>query len=197
MSKQDLLRIFDPFYTTKEPGKGTGLGLSLCYGIIRDHRGRIWAENNEMGGASFTIELPMQQSESTEQFQKGRQSMERRILVVDDEEQIALFLSEFLKTKGYEVYVALDGRSALQEVKNKKPHVVLLDIMMPGLSGIDVLKEIRKIDPEIGVIMVTALMDQDLAKCALEMGAYDYVTKPFDLDYLETAVTAKLIEFCN
>lgn len=196
ISKQDLLRVFDPFYTTKEPGKGTGLGLSLCYGIIRDHGGRIWAENNEMGGASFVIELPMQQSGSAKPFQQRSQSM-KRILVVDDEEQIAFFLSEFLKTKGYEVYVAMDGRSALQEVKSKKPHVVLLDIMMPGLSGIDVLKEIRKIDPEIGVIMATALMDKDLAKSALEMGAYDYITKPFDLDYLETAVMTKVIELCN
>jgi len=55
-----LLRIFDPFFTTKEAGKGTGLGLSICYGIIKDHEGRIWAENNDGGGATVFIELPIE-----------------------------------------------------------------------------------------------------------------------------------------
>ena len=56
---EDLKRIFDPFFTTKEVGKGTGLGLSICYGIVREHGGRIWARNNPGGGATFTVELPI------------------------------------------------------------------------------------------------------------------------------------------
>jgi DNA-binding response OmpR family regulator len=118
-----------------------------------------------------------------------------RILVVDDEKQVADFLGEFLGDKGYEVYTANDGLSAIQAVKAKKPHLVLLDIMMPGMGGIDVLKEIKKIDPEIGVIMTTGLKDVELAKRTLDLGAYDYITKPFNLDYLETAVMVKLIDF--
>jgi len=118
-----------------------------------------------------------------------------RILVVDDEIHACDVLEKFFNLKGYEVYTAQDGQAAINKVKEFRPHIVLLDIMMPGMGGIDVLKEIKKIDPAAGVIMVTAVADEELAKRALELGAYDYITKPVNLNYLETVVIVKIVDF--
>ncbi|MDA8126626.1 MAG: response regulator [Deltaproteobacteria bacterium] len=116
-----------------------------------------------------------------------------KILVVDDEVQVVQLLQEFLTLKGYEVYTALNGEAALEVVQEKHPDIVLLDIMMPGMGGIDTLKEIKKIDPTTAVIMVTAVIDEELANRAVKLGAFDYITKPINIDYLEKVVMVKLI----
>lgn len=118
-----------------------------------------------------------------------------RILVVDDEPEACNALKEFLSLKGYEVYTALDGPSALREIKSVGPQIVLLDMVMPGMDGIEVLKEIKKTDPQIGVIMVTVVTDEDKAKETIKLGAFDYITKPVDLNYLETVVMVKILDY--
>lgn len=118
-----------------------------------------------------------------------------RILVVDDEFEVRDILKKFLTAKGYEVDTAIDGETTIKKVKEFNPNVVLLDIMMPGMGGIETLKEIKKIDPSIGVIMVTAAIDEDLAKRALEIGAFEYITKPINLHYLENVVLVKMADF--
>jgi len=117
-----------------------------------------------------------------------------RILVVDDEIHVVRLLRKYLASKAYEVYTAVNGLEAIEKVKEVKPHVVLLDIIMPGMGGIDTLKEIKKINPKIAVIMVTAVIDEELAKRALQLGADDYITKPLDLNYIETSVMVKMIQ---
>jgi len=112
----------------------------------------------------------------------------QRILVVDDDVEICRILRDFLTLKGYEVSITWDGVSALQQVKAVRPHIVLLDITMPGMDGITTLQEIKKIDATIGVIMITAVIDEDLAKRAITLGAYEYVTKPVDFNYLDTVL---------
>ncbi len=115
-------------------------------------------------------------------------------MVVDDEEEVLNTLKEFLTVKGYEVHTARDGLEAIEKMKEVRPHVVFLDIIMPGMGGIDALKEIKKIDPLVGVIMATAVTDEELGKRTLQLGAYDYITKPFDLNYIETVVLVKIIQ---
>jgi DNA-binding response OmpR family regulator len=118
----------------------------------------------------------------------------KKILCVDDEPINLMIIEVNLIAAGYEVYKAEDGSAALQLFKEIKPQLVLLDIMMPGISGIDTLKEIKKIDPNIPVIMVSGVTDEAIAKSALEFGAYDYVKKPIDFDYLNTAILIKLLQ---
>jgi DNA-binding response OmpR family regulator len=117
-----------------------------------------------------------------------------RILVVDDEVAICNLLKEFLSRKGYDVYTAPDGRAAIAMVKERRPHIVLLDIMMPGMGGIDTLKEIKKVDPRVVVIMLTAIADNELGLRTLELGASDYICKPLDLSYLESLLAVKTID---
>jgi DNA-binding response OmpR family regulator len=118
-----------------------------------------------------------------------------KILVVDDEIEACDALKEFLEAKGYEVYTAQDGKTALDMLREFRPQLVLLDMIMPGMHGIEVLQEIKKIDPKIGVIMVTVVTNETQAKKALQFGAYDYITKPVDLNYLDTVVMVKILDY--
>ncbi|MBI2881030.1 MAG: response regulator [Candidatus Tectomicrobia bacterium] len=115
-----------------------------------------------------------------------------RILVVDDEVRAVSFLKDELERWNYEVLVATSGSEALQIVESHRPHLMLLDIRMPGLNGIEVLRRAKDVDPSLSVIMVTAVAEQAIAKEALQAGADDYVTKPIDLNYLETTILVEL-----
>ena len=117
-----------------------------------------------------------------------------KLLVVDDEKEVLLFLKMFFEAKGFDVLTAESGEEAVRKVKESRPHIVLLDIIMPGMDGVETLSAIREIDPMVGVIMATAVRDSDIAKRAVELGAYDYVTKPFNLKYMETTVLIKLMK---
>ena len=111
-----------------------------------------------------------------------------KILVVDDEIEVCKMLEEFLSTKGYEVFWALNTDEALKIVKAEKPQLVLLDIIMPEKDGLECMAGIKEIDSTIEVIMVTAVKDEERAMKAMDLGAYDYITKPIDLDYLENSI---------
>lgn len=115
------------------------------------------------------------------------------ILIVDDEERVCHMLSEFLSRKGYEVCTALSGEEALRLVEQRPPDLILLDVKMPGLDGLQTLARIKAIAPDTGVIMVTALQDEETGKQAMQLGAADYITKPFSLEYLETSVAVKIL----
>jgi len=117
-----------------------------------------------------------------------------KILVVDDEIEVCKALKEFLSIKGYETFTAQSGKEALSIVAAENPHIVLLDIIMPGMSGIETLEEIKKTAPATGVVMITAVTDEAQGNQALEIGADDFITKPVDLDYLETVLMVKLVD---
>jgi DNA-binding response OmpR family regulator len=115
-----------------------------------------------------------------------------RVLVVDDELDDLELLQAFLMAKGYEVLTASNGEEALQKVKEERPHLILLDVRMPKMNGLEVLKRVRAIDREVGVIMVTAVKEEETGRQALRMGAFDYITKPLDLKYLEQSLWVKI-----
>jgi len=120
-----------------------------------------------------------------------------KILVVDDERHVVRLLKEFLSSKNYEVYTAMNGMEAIEKVKEVNPHIVFLDILMPGMGGLDCLKEIMKLNPKTAVVMLTAVIDEELALRALQLGADDYITKPVDLKYIETVVMVKMIQLLD
>ncbi len=115
-----------------------------------------------------------------------------RVLVVDDEPDFVELLQEFLTAKGYEVISAENGEEALRKVKEERPHLILLDVRMPNMNGLEVLRRVREIDHEVGVIMVTAVSEEDTGRQALKLGAFDYITKPLDLKYLERSLWYKI-----
>ena len=109
-----------------------------------------------------------------------------KVLVVDDEETMRDIFCQTLKPLGYQVFTARSGKEALSTCHRESPDIILLDIRMPGLDGIETLQQIRKIDPHKGsaVIMLTGHGDIDTARQAMQLGAYDYVTKPFNLKFI-------------
>ena len=120
-----------------------------------------------------------------------------KILVVDDDKAVCVMLEKFLTRKGYKVLTALSGMEAIKKVSEEKPAIVLLDIRMPKMDGLETLKKIKEIDEKVGVVMITAYKDEETGRKCLETGAYDYIMKPFSLDYLETVLTMKLLDFEN
>lgn len=119
--------------------------------------------------------------------------MEATVLVVDDDLTVQETLQRFLEQKGYEVHTAADGEAALEAVQRLGPDIMLLDIRMPGMDGLEVLQRIRDEEIDVGVIMISGQADEETARLTLEQGAADYITKPFDLDYLELSLVAKLM----
>jgi len=118
-----------------------------------------------------------------------------KILVVDDQLGIVSFLYDFFTPKNYEVLQATSGRKALQLVKKESPAVVLLDIKLGwGKDGMQVLEEIKGVAPETRVIMMTSIADEEVIEKAFNLGADDYVVKPFSLSYLEKVVMLKILD---
>ncbi len=115
-----------------------------------------------------------------------------KLLVVDDESEICEFLKSFFEERNYQVAVANSGEEALERVKQEKPQVILLDIKMPGMDGIQTLKEIKSKYPKSKVIMVTAIETRDKIEECLRLGADNYITKPLSLEYLENDVREKI-----
>jgi CheY-like chemotaxis protein len=115
-----------------------------------------------------------------------------RVLVVDDEPEVRQILQEFLSDRGYEVTLAENGSTALAALDKDRPDLVLLDVAMPGMDGVEALRRIVALTPPVSVIMVTANADIAVTSKLLAMGAVDYIPKPFDLDYLDQAVSIQV-----
>ena len=195
-----LERVFEKFRqvgdTLTDRPKGTGLGLPICREIINHHGGRIWAESKEGGGSRFIFELPLKAAgqgghteiqrevllTSIDNHIKGRAQGET-VLIVDDDVSIRVLLSQYLQEKGYRAVEAVDGKDAIGKTRAMMPDLILLDIMMPDLSGYDVLRVLKNDDTtrEIPVIVISALENRDKG---LMLGAADYITKPVDEERL-------------
>ncbi len=184
-----LARIYDPFFTTKAISQGTGLGLSITYGIVREHEGSIdcdrtcWtrhAVHALVTGCSHRAagvgNSPL--------ICRGTPQMRRNgsILVIDDEEIMREILEAVLAREGYKVRLASSGEEGIELVRSASFDAVILDVMMPGLDGIATLEELRKLDEELPVLMITAFASVETAISAMKRGAFDYITKPFKND---------------
>jgi two-component system response regulator AtoC len=117
-----------------------------------------------------------------------------RVLIVDDETDALLFLEDEIASLQHEVATASDGLKALEKAREWGPHLVLLDIRMPEMDGVATLKKLKEDNPQIAVIMMTALRDEEVAKQAIQLGAFDYVTKPINLERLKMLVETKLVD---
>jgi len=117
-----------------------------------------------------------------------------RILVIDDEEEICSLTKSFLTKRNYQVFTANNAAEAINALKTEHPQLVLLDVRLGSVSGMDVLKTIKEIDSNVKVIMVTALNDDENIKEAMSLGANDYITKPFTAAYLNDLLAQKLAD---
>jgi len=196
ITKENIGKIFDPFFTTKEAGEGTGLGLSLSYGIISEHKGALYAESEAGKGATFIIELPVvaekeEKIERVAAVEEAGQAPGGRILVVDDEPTILAFLKKVLGDEGYDVTTASSGEEALKKIESEEYGLILCDIKLPGLSGVELYELIEKIAPSLKkrVIFITGDVMAADTRQFLKRTKVPYVTKPFDITKLKKEVS--------
>ncbi len=202
--QENLSRIFEPFFSTKEVGAGTGLGLSTVYGILRQTDGFIFVESQLGQGASFSIYLPRMEAEVGSETRRPALSAEPEaiaelsgsgtILLVEDEDAVRMFGARALKNKGYKVIEACSGEQALDVLRNdgsedgSRIDVLISDVVMPGMDGVTLAKLVRMERPAIRVILISGY-SEDVARDGIDPDAgIHFLPKPFSLKQLAGAV---------
>ena len=200
---ESLPLLFRKFSRTQseEQGGNTGLGLAVCKGIVEAHGGRIWAESEGSGlGATFTFTLPTVEeagfvSPAAPQLstRPSRRSVKEqvRIFVVDDDPQALRYIRDALVKAGFAAIATGDPDDVYRLMEQEKPHLVLLDLMLPGVDGVELMQDIRDAG-DVPVIFVSAYGQDRLVARAFEMGADDYVVKPFSPTELVARIRAAL-----
>jgi two-component system NtrC family sensor kinase len=202
MDAETQARIFEPFFTTKEKSEGTGLGLSVSYGIVREHEGRIWCRSRKGEGTTFIIDLPVlaaPDSFDSEAVTDGDDTLASRgegasILVVDDEPVIIDLMLDILRISGHRVDTAANGGEACRKVKSGPYDLVITDVRMPEMNGIELYRNIIDLRPEMKgrVIFVTGdLIDPEILEFLGEINAKT-LAKPLDINDVTRAVVDTL-----
>ena len=197
--KENLDKVFNPFFTTKEVGSGTGLGLSICHGIITQHKGRIYAQSKLGQGATFVVELPIvdeptwagQAKVTKEEPQKPRGA---KILVVDDEPAILAFLRRLLTEWGHSVETINNADAALERLKTERYSLILLDIKLPGMSGIELYHHIEEIAPALTrrIMFITGDVMETATRDFLDRTKAPHITKPLNIEMLKKTINHTL-----
>ena len=205
IAQEDLSKVFEKFKqvgdTLTDKPKGTGLGLPICRQIVEQHNGHIWVESEIGKGSTFSFAIPLDKAESnhinridvdnlvkqmTKQVTPNLHTLDVRqknVLVVDDDANIRILLKQELESAGYVVSEAVDGIEAIRKVKQSKPNLILLDVMMPGMSGFDVAAVLKN-DPDTMAIPIVILSIIEDEERGFRIGIDKYFTKPINTDAL-------------
>lgn len=196
MSREILEHVFEPFYTTKDPGKGTGIGLATVYGIVKQHDGMVSAYSEEGKGSVFKVYLPFTDRESTTVVSRDDEAVRgggETILLAEDDDLVRELARTLLERAGYRVLTAVDGEDAV-EVFRKEPSIdlLLLDVIMPRLGGHEALDRIRGIRPGVPVVFSSGYSENAIhTNFVLHQGLM-LVKKPYTTSELLRAVRKAL-----
>lgn len=203
MNRETCKKIFDPFFTTKAPGKGSGLGLATAYGIIKNHSGHVEVDSELGQGTIFRIYFPAAEEVTREASEKptstalpaiGNNVHSKTILLVEDVEQERKFARQMLEQLGYRVVEAADGREAIKIYleQRQKIDLIILDMILPNLSGRETFRWLKKINPLIKVLVISGYLNEERISEMLTEGALGFMAKPYDLESLKKNIAALL-----
>ena len=201
VSPEIASRIFDPFFSTKSPGEGTGLGLSIVYGIVKQHGGDVYFENQTGGGARFVVDLPLvSAAEAESREEKSPNAVQTsavgasRILVVEDEASVANLISDVLKEEGHYVEATLDSQEGLARLSRGHYDAILCDLRMPRLDGqafYDALVQAGS-PMKDRILFITGDTLAPRTRDFLEPRGLPHLDKPFLVEELKLALHALL-----
>jgi PAS domain S-box-containing protein len=195
ISRENLPRIFNPFFTTKQVGEGTGLGLSMSHGIIKQHNGNIYAESEMGKGAKFVVELPIVEIPESidEAVEKGvviEGNGYKKGLLVDDEAVVLRYLSRLLCDWGYETDMVRNAKDAIEMILENDYDFILLDVKMPDMDGIALYNKLVQIKPELAekIVFVTGDVLERTTREFFKKNNIPNITKPIDIDKLKQSI---------
>ena len=184
MDRETIQHVFDPFYTTKEVSKGTGLGLATVYGIVKQNRGFINVYSELDKGTTFKIYLPRYKGSGVEKTIKeeiispiGTET----VLVVEDDEQILKLSQKILERQGYTILSArVPGEAiVLCEKYADEIHLLITDVVMPGMNGKELMERIEKLKPGIKILFMSGYTADIIAKRGVLSKGINFIQKPF------------------
>jgi PAS domain S-box-containing protein len=192
MDESTMKRIFEPFFTTKEVGKGTGLGLASAYGIVKQHDGYITVSSTLSKGTTFDIYLPLidtpppRRAFAAPAIEGGTET----ILIVEDDRDVRTMIALILKNEGYATIEAADGNDAIRlyDEHRGKVDLVILDVVMPGKNGKEVLDEITRINPSVKAVFVSGYTGDIVIDKGIESESVDFLQKPLSVSKLLSKV---------
>lgn len=194
MTKEVAAHIFDPFFTTKELGKGTGLGLSTVYGIVKQSQGDIQVFSELGKGTSFRIFVPyteslMERSSSASAMTSCRNADEH-ILLVEDADSLLKLIERQLSNRGYTVTAAANGGEALRLVENRgfRPDLIITDVIMPNMSGKELVELVRRKHPNLKAIYMSGYADEAIMPHGILNSDTPFIQKPFGSDDLDRKI---------
>ena len=198
MDRETKERIFEPFFTTKELGKGTGLGLASAYGIIKNHKGAIEVDSHKGKGTTFVIYLPVADSDVAEEPFISEEVVAQgkgKILIIDDEEESIIATELMMRELGYEVTSARSGQEALRLYRENRQgfDLITLDMIMPGMNGKETFDQLKQINPEIRVLLISGYSHSRQADEIIQEGGMGLLQKPYDI----FSLSSKLKEIMN
>jgi two-component system cell cycle sensor histidine kinase/response regulator CckA len=190
IDRATLSRVFEPFFTTKEQGKGTGLGLSMVFGTVKAHGGHVEIVSTVGVGTKVLVYLPVTHMSSPESdvdtvITKGSGF----VLMIDDERAVRDVTTEMICDLGYQIKTCADGIEGIAYYKEhlQKISFVILDLMMPKMSGSDCLRELKRINPSVKVIIASGYAGKDDVRSLVESGTSTFLQKPFTRKKLSDA----------
>jgi len=195
VARENQKKIFDPFFTTKSEGAGTGLGLSICYGIVKEHGGRIWVDSDPGNGATFSVSLPRDPRAARVPAAASAPPpapapTPMRVLLIDDEPGLRNAATRYLEQVGITVDPAGEGSAALELVARTRYDVIICDVRMPGMNGTEFIAHLRRDHPDLlgRLILSTGdTFDPDTAALLRDV-AVPTLVKPFDFESLERLI---------
>lgn len=195
---EDLMHIFEPFYTTKEVGRGTGLGLAMAYGAVRSHGGVIEVKSNPGGGTAVHVYLPMVEEKAMTSLDKAGTDLVtghgELILVVDDNANVRDVATEVLQAIGYRVLEASDGLEAVERFTEHRKDIalVIMDVVMPRLGGVEAAERIRMLEPGARIVFATGYDMEELSNSQMPSDNYVTLSKPYNIEELSKVISEQL-----